>query len=113
MRQSLQHTSGPPDYVEDVAPDLDAARYRRNLWTTYASEQRVASALRHRPSFTPGTGWTYSNTDYVLLGMVIQAVTGRSWGREVRAGIVRPPPLTHTRRATGRSCPSAVTPTER
>ncbi|MEU8973454.1 serine hydrolase domain-containing protein [Streptomyces monashensis] len=96
VRQLLQHTSGLPDYVEDVVPDLSAAGYRRNRWTTYSSEQRVAFALRHRPSFAPGTGWTYSNTNYVLLGMVIRAVTGRSWEWEVRARIVRPLRLTHT-----------------
>jgi D-alanyl-D-alanine carboxypeptidase len=96
VRQLLQHTSGLPDYVGDVVPDLSAAGYRRNRWTTYTSGQRVAFALRHRPSFAPGTGWTYSNTNYVLLGMVVQAVTGRSWEREVRARIVRPLRLTHT-----------------
>ncbi|MEK8142520.1 serine hydrolase domain-containing protein [Streptomyces sp. M10(2022)] len=54
LRQLLQHTSGLPDYTGDVVPDPTAAGYRQNRWTTYTSEQRVAFAMRHRPSSRPG-----------------------------------------------------------
>ncbi|WP_405763506.1 beta-lactamase family protein [Streptomyces sp. NBC_01420] len=96
LRQLLQHTSGLPDYIGDVVPDLSAAGYRVNRWTTYTSRQRVALAMKHSPSFAPGLGWEYSNTNYVLAGMVIEAVTGHSWEHEVRARILRPLRLTHT-----------------
>lgn len=96
LRQLLQHTSGLPDYIGDVVPDLSAAGYRANRWTTYTSRQRVALAMRHPPSFAPGSGWEYSNINYVLSGMVIQAVTGHSWEYEVRARILRPLRLTRT-----------------
>ena len=96
LRQLLQHTSGLPDYISDVASDLTAAGYSKNRWTTYTSGQRVAFAMQHPPSFEPGTGWKYSNTNYVLVGMVIKAVTGHSWEQEVQARIVRPLRLTHT-----------------
>ncbi|WP_318216535.1 serine hydrolase domain-containing protein [Streptomyces sp. SCL15-6] len=96
LRQLLQHTSGLPDYIGDVVPDLSAAGYRANRWTTYTSRQRVALAMKHQPSFAPGAGWEYSNTNYVLLGMVIKAVTGHSWEYEVRARMVRPLRLTRT-----------------
>ncbi|MGW5564105.1 serine hydrolase domain-containing protein [Streptomyces tendae] len=96
LRQLLQHTSGLPDYIGDVVPDLSAAGYRANRWTTYTSLQRVALAMKHQPSFAPGVGWEYSNTNYVLLGMVIKAVTGHSWEYEVRARILRPLRLTRT-----------------
>ncbi|KUN04657.1 serine hydrolase [Streptomyces canus] len=96
LRQLLQHTSGLPDYIGDVVPDLSAAGYRANRWTTYTSRQRVALAMTHPPSFAPGVGWEYSNTNYVLLGMVIKAVTGHSWEYEVRARILRPLRLTRT-----------------
>ncbi|EFF88654.1 beta-lactamase [Streptomyces sp. e14] len=96
LRQLLQHTSGLPDYIGDVVPELSAAGYRANRWTTYTSRQRVALAMRHRPSFAPGAGWAYSNTDYVLLGLVIKAVTGQSWEHEVRTRILRPLRLAHT-----------------
>jgi D-alanyl-D-alanine carboxypeptidase len=96
LRQLLQHTSGLPDYIGDVVPDLSAAGYRKNRWTTYTSEQRAAFAMQHPPSFMPGTDWEYSNTNYVLIGMVIKATTGQSWEHEVRARILRPLRLTHT-----------------
>ncbi|MFB8085935.1 serine hydrolase domain-containing protein [Streptomyces sp. NPDC055992] len=96
LRQLLQHTSGLPDYIGDVVPDLSAAGYRVNRWTTYTSRQRVALAMKHPPSFAPGLGWEYSNTNYVLAGMVIKAVTGHSWEYEVRARILRPLRLTRT-----------------
>ncbi|MCC2279887.1 beta-lactamase family protein [Streptomyces sp. ET3-23] len=96
VRQLLQHTSGLPDYTGDVVPDLSPAGYRRNRSTTYTSEQRVAFAMRHRPLFAPGTEWKYSNTNYILAGMVIKAVTGRSWETEVRSRILEPLRLAHT-----------------
>jgi D-alanyl-D-alanine carboxypeptidase len=96
LRQLLQHTSGLPDYIGDVVPDLSTAGYRKNRWTTYTSEQRVAFAMQHPPSFEPGAGWEYSNTNYVLIGMVIKAATGHSWEHEVRARILRPLRLTQT-----------------
>ncbi|MEU3827076.1 serine hydrolase domain-containing protein [Streptomyces sp. NPDC029080] len=97
LRRLLQHTSGLPDYIGDVVPDLSAAGYRANRWITYTSRQRVALAMKHQPSFAPGAGWEYSNTNYVVLGMVVEAVTGHSWEYEVRARILRPLRLTRTR----------------
>ncbi|MFJ5677671.1 serine hydrolase domain-containing protein [Streptomyces sp. NPDC093097] len=96
VRQLLQHTSGLPDYVGEVAPHPSAAEYHRNRFTPYTSAQRIALALRHPPSFTPGTGWQYSNTNYVLAGMLIHTITGRSWEHEVRTRILRPLHLAHT-----------------
>ena len=57
LRQLLQHASGLPDYIGDVVPDLSGAGYRKNRWTTYTSEQRVAFAMQHPPSFMPGSDW--------------------------------------------------------
>ncbi|MGW1195539.1 serine hydrolase domain-containing protein [Streptomyces sp. NPDC002536] len=96
LRQLLQHTSGLPDYTGDVVPDLSPDGYRRNRAATYTPEQRVAFAMRHRPLFAPGKEWKYSNTNYILAGMVIKAVTGRSWEEEVRSRILQPLRLDRT-----------------
>ncbi|WP_308435137.1 serine hydrolase domain-containing protein [Streptomyces mirabilis] len=53
--------------------------------------------MQHPPSFMPGSDGEYSNTNYVLIGMVIKAVTDHSWEHEVRARILRPLRLTHCR----------------
>jgi D-alanyl-D-alanine carboxypeptidase len=52
--------------------------------------------MTHPPVFEPGARWEYSNTNYILAGMVIEAVTGRTWEQEVRDRILRPLRLTRT-----------------
>jgi CubicO group peptidase (beta-lactamase class C family) len=48
------------------------------------------------PLFAPGTSFSYSNTDYTLLGLIIEGVTGRSWRQEVTRRVIRPLRLTRT-----------------
>lgn len=96
LRQLLKHTSGLSDYIADVVPDPTARGYYENRSTTYTSEERVAFAMSHPPSFEPGARWEYSNVNYVLAGMVVKAVTGRPWDQEVRSRILSPLGLTRT-----------------
>ncbi|WP_307806535.1 serine hydrolase domain-containing protein [Streptomyces sp. FH025] len=95
IRQLLQHTSG----IHDDYPDYtSAADFHQHRYDSYTPEQTVARAMRHSPDFPPGEDgrWGYSNTGYVLLGMIIERVTGHSWHEEVRDRIVRPLGLDHT-----------------
>ncbi|WP_406152180.1 serine hydrolase domain-containing protein [Streptomyces sp. NBC_01012] len=96
IRDLLQHTSGLYDYTADVFPDPSAHTYYTNRWHAYRSEELVAMAVRHKPDFPPGTDWAYSNTNYVLAGMIIQKVTGRSWEQQVHDRTLRPLGLRHT-----------------
>ncbi|MER6147715.1 serine hydrolase domain-containing protein [Streptomyces hirsutus] len=96
LRDLLQHTSGLYDYTADAFPDHSAETYYAHRWHAYRPAQLVAMAMRHEPAFPPGTNWEYSNTNYVLAGMVIEKVTGRSWEREVRDRVLRPLGLRHT-----------------
>ncbi|GAB2455292.1 serine hydrolase domain-containing protein [Streptomyces incanus] len=96
LRDLLQHTSGLYDYTADVFPDHSAETYYAHRWHAYRPAQLVALAMRHEPAFPPGTDWEYSNTNYVLAGMVIEKVTGRSWEQEVRDRVLRPLGLRHT-----------------
>jgi len=50
----------------------------------------VRIAVAHPPVFPPGTSFAYSNTDYVLLGLIIQAATGHPAGQELQARIFQP-----------------------
>jgi D-alanyl-D-alanine carboxypeptidase len=97
IRELLQMTSGIFDYVPELPVLAGPAGFRANRLRTYTAQQLVALAMRHRPLFAPGTSASYSNTSYVLLGMIIRRVTGRSWASEVRARILRPLGLRHTR----------------
>ena len=52
--------------------------------------------MAHPPQFAPGVRWEYSDTNYILLGMVIQAVTGHTYADEITHRIIRPLGLNQT-----------------
>lgn len=82
IRQLLQHTSGLRDYASD--PRFQTAKALAQTWRP---QQLVDIALRLGP---PVHGWLYSNTNYILLGMIIQKVTGHSPITEIRRRILVP-----------------------
>ncbi|WP_431042723.1 serine hydrolase domain-containing protein [Streptomyces sp. P1-3] len=93
IRQLLNHTSGLFDYTGDrtLARELFGEGFARHRFDTRTPEALVRTALAHPPAFAPpGTGWRYSNTDYVLLGMVIEKVTGHGYADEIRRRIIKP-----------------------
>jgi D-alanyl-D-alanine carboxypeptidase len=53
--------------------------------------------MQQPPLFPPGAGWSYANTGYVILGMVIERVAGRPWYEEVTTRIIEPLGLAGTR----------------
>ncbi|WP_328944646.1 beta-lactamase family protein [Streptomyces sp. NBC_00250] len=92
VRQLLNHTSGvysvtsDPGFQEKIfGPGFLEHRYDR--WTP---RQLVDIAMTHAPDFAPGTDWNYSNTNYVLAGMVVEKVTGRPYGKAVENRIIKP-----------------------
>jgi D-alanyl-D-alanine carboxypeptidase len=87
VRQLLQHTSGIHDDLPGFADHED---YLEHRYDTYTPEQIVARAMAHEPDFAPGTGWSYCNTCYVLLTLVIEEVTGAPWHQAVEEGVLRP-----------------------
>ena len=96
IRELLQMTSGIYDYVNDLPLVASAAGFEANRFRTYTPQQLVALAMQHQPLFAPGTSASYSNANYVLLGMIISRVTGQSWAEEVNARIIGPLGLRHT-----------------
>jgi D-alanyl-D-alanine carboxypeptidase len=91
IRQLLQHTSGLPDPGDLLPHDEEFVRHR---FDHYDRGELIRHALGKRPTFVPPGApgkWSYTNTGYLLLGMVIEKVTGaRSWQDEVRRRIVVP-----------------------
>jgi D-alanyl-D-alanine carboxypeptidase len=90
VRQLLQHTSGIPDVGQEISALKSADGYRAERFRTYTPEELVGLAMRHPAKFSPGAGWSYSNTNYILAAMIIHKVTGRSWAREVKDRIIHP-----------------------
>ena len=96
VRQLLQHTSGLPEYLQEMPHLFTLDGFEEHRFDTVTPQQAVRLAMRHEPDFAPGTSWNYSNTNYMLAGMIIESVSGRTWQEEVRRRIVRPLGLTQT-----------------
>ncbi|WP_327677221.1 serine hydrolase domain-containing protein [Kitasatospora sp. NBC_00458] len=102
VRQLLNHTSGLFNFTTDARflvtteAELQEYVYGTTRFKSYRPEQLAAIAAEHAPYFAPGQGWKYSNTNYVLAGMIIRKVTGHTWQREVERRIVRPLQLDDT-----------------
>lgn len=94
IRHLLQHASGIRDAPLDM---LTAEDYHRLRYRVRTPQQVLASTVQHAPDFAPGGGWSYSNTGYVLLGLVIEQVAHRPWHAEVSARILEPLGLRNTR----------------
>lgn len=104
VRQLLDHTSGIADYCSvpgiTLCDPFAADRARR--WTP---EELVAIGVGAPPTFPPGQGWSYTNTDYVLLGMIIERAAGHTLGAEYKRRIFRPLGLNQTSFPTRTSMP--------
>jgi D-alanyl-D-alanine carboxypeptidase len=94
VRQLLDHTSGLFDYTAD--PEVFAPYLSGDLGFAWTPQQLLAVAVRHPPGFPPGAHFEYDNTGYLLLGLIVQAVTGHALQDELRTRIFAPLKLRHT-----------------
>jgi D-alanyl-D-alanine carboxypeptidase len=88
IRQLLNHTSGLYDFESDpryLKPYLGG-----NLGYYRPAQQLVRIAVSHKPLFAPGARHSYSNTNYVVAGLIVEAVTGNSFAAELRSRIFQP-----------------------
>jgi D-alanyl-D-alanine carboxypeptidase len=87
VRNLLNHTSGIPDYM-----GLEPFRstIARNPRAVIPSRRLVSSAADLPLDFEPGSLASYSNTNYLVLGEIVERVTGRSLGDEMRSRIFEP-----------------------
>ncbi|MEV7193741.1 serine hydrolase domain-containing protein [Streptomyces sp. NPDC093510] len=88
VRQLLDHTSGIFSYTHDQ-PALSSQE-------SYTPAELVAIAMSYPADFPAGTGWAYSNTNYILAGMIVERITGRTLAEEIADRIARPLRLTGT-----------------
>ena len=88
-RQLLQHTSGVAEYLHTDAVEGGARR-------EWSARELIAVALARGPLAEPGVGYHYANTNYLILGEIIEKVTSRPWYAEVRSRILEPLGLRHT-----------------
>ncbi|MFB9658837.1 serine hydrolase domain-containing protein [Glycomyces mayteni] len=79
IRQIMQHTGGLRDYFSYLYPSLaesDMGDFYANYRNDYEPEELIAMSTADPLLFEPGTGYAYSNTGYMALGLLIEHVTG-------------------------------------
>jgi CubicO group peptidase (beta-lactamase class C family) len=85
VRQLLNHTSGIQSYTSIPGWTVEA-----NMNRAYTTAQMIA-VFRDQPSRTPpGQAWAYNNSGYVLLGAIVESVTGKAWHEAIVERIARP-----------------------
>ncbi|MGK0532950.1 serine hydrolase domain-containing protein [Bacillus sp. 'calajunan'] len=90
IRQVLNHTSGIAEYTRSKSFNLMDTK------KSYRAEELVKMGISMPPDFAPGKSWSYSNTGYVLLGILIETVTGNSYAEEIENRIIEPLELSNT-----------------
>ncbi len=93
VRQLLQHTSGLPDFDETLVGTTDVFQYRHHYVTP---RDVLDSALGKPAQFEPGAQWKYTNTNYLVLGMLVERVSQRPVGEQIDERIVKKLGLSHT-----------------
>ncbi len=93
VRQLLNHTSGliRYEFKDRFTKDLTA-----NPEKTWQPQELLTYVLDEKPPFEAGQGWEYSDTNYIVLGMIIEKVTGRKFYDEAFRRIVKPLKLPNT-----------------
>lgn len=95
VRELLDHTSGLTDYC-NVAPATMCDAGVPDMARRWTQRQLVAIGAGAPSLFLPGQGWSYTNTGYVLLGMIVERVTGHTLAAEYTRSILQPLGLRHT-----------------
>ena len=90
LRQLLNHTSGLANHVESDSFAQALSQRWRDTDDPMSPDELVAHALDQALLFDPGTGWSYSDTGYILAGLIIERAVGRPYYEEVTQRFLDP-----------------------
>ena len=93
VRQLMNHTSGLVRYEFKPQFTKDLTANPEKVWKPV---ELVAYLLDEKPPFEAGKGWDYSDTNYIVLGMIIEKVTGRKFYDEASRRLLKPLKLKDT-----------------
>jgi D-alanyl-D-alanine carboxypeptidase len=111
VRELLSHTSGIYNFTDDPGFQSQLLKHVKvqgtiaTLAYVWQPQQLVAIATTHPLYFPPGTAYHYSNTNFIILGMLLEKLTGRTVADLLQAKILRPLHLTHTLLPSGLGLP--------
>ena len=92
LRHLLNHTSGIFNYNRDEGflAKFTGESFLVHRYDGATPEELVGIGLSHPPLFAPGTGWAYSDTNYILAGLVIEKATDDDYADQVERRIIEP-----------------------
>jgi D-alanyl-D-alanine carboxypeptidase len=93
MAELLEMRSGLYNYLD--APEI-AATADRDMTKVWSPAELLAIAFAHKPNFAPGADYEYCNTNYILLGLIIEKIEGRTLAEAMRVRLFEPLGLRHT-----------------
>ena len=93
VRQLLQHTSGLPEYTDTTPGSGDIFQVKDHY---IPPRDLLDTALGKPAQFEPGAQWKYTNTNYLVLGMLVERVSQRPVGEQIDERIVKKLGLSHT-----------------
>ncbi|MCW7942638.1 hydrolase [Streptomyces hygroscopicus] len=99
VRMLLNHTSGIGDYIPGAFPSLakgSTASLDEDRFRSIPPEELVRLGLRAPATGRPGEKWSYSNTNYVIAGLLLRKVTGEDPGTYITRNVIRRAGLRHT-----------------
>ncbi|MGH2842449.1 MAG: serine hydrolase, partial [Solirubrobacteraceae bacterium] len=92
INELLTHTSGIPDYLDTLGPEA-----LMKLMATPSTPAQLVALFEHKPlEFKPGAKFSYSNSGYVLLGAILERVSGEPYGEFLQRHIFTPLGMTHS-----------------
>jgi len=92
LRHLLNHTSGVPNYLDNESLLHAMNANKKRAWTPLELLAYAAGP----PEFAPGSSFAYSNTNYLVLGLIVEAATGHPLAAELQTRILTPLQLGHT-----------------
>ena len=109
------HAEGNPSQIDDIPRISDPvlkqqaeqllAQYQAGVRVIATPELILAAAITHPLNFVPGTGWAYSNTNYVALTLLVEKIAGKPLAQVYEGRIFQPLHLTHTSLPSDRTMP--------
>lgn len=106
LRMLMNHTSGIPEHV--LKPEFITAM-KAEPDKVWKPEELIAYILDAKPLFQAGQGFSYADTNYILVGMIVERVTKKNLYAEVERRVLRPLKLTNTIPSDRRILPGVVT----
>ncbi|GAB3821760.1 serine hydrolase domain-containing protein [Kribbella italica] len=95
VRQLLNHSSGLYEVLATM-PSPRSEEFLAIRWKTWTTAELVARATAYPVVFTPGTEVRYNNTGYLVLGLIVEKLTGHSYADEIKHRIIQPLQLKST-----------------